>query len=325
MLSVVFPFIAQNIEGGFYIGFATRIFIMVLAASSLRLLVGELGLVSFGHAAFFGTGAFVVAILSKELAAPVGLLPGTDSAWIAWPLAMIVAGLLAAAIGYIALRTKGAYFIMITLAFAQMVLFLFESLKMYGGDEGINIAHRSIVGFGLDLSNNIIFYFVVLFIVALVHLFFLVLVRSPLGRVMTGIKENETRMRALGYATFRYKLLAFTIAGAAAGLAGALLANQNNYASPGLFNWLQSGHLLVMVILGGVTSFWGGVIGAIVFIVLEEVLQHWTKYWQIALGAVVILAVMKAPNGLAGVRLPSRGLRKRSMRTDKLTTSEASK
>lgn len=322
-LLVAFPFVVRDIEGGFYIGFATRILILVMAASSLRLLVGELGLVSFGHAAFFGTGAFVVAILAKEAAAPVGLLPGTDSAWIAWPLAMAASAVLAAGIGYIALRTKGAYFIMITLAFAQMVLFLFESLKMYGGDEGINIAHRSDVGLGLDLDHNLTFYFVVLAIVGLMHLFFLLLIKSPLGRVMSGIKGNETRMRALGYPTFRYKLLVFVIAGGAAGLAGALLANQNNYASPALFNWLQSGHLLVMVILGGVGGFWGGAIGAVVFIVLEEALQHWTRYWQIALGVFVILAVMKAPDGLSGLCPPSRKIREGRKKISKLTISEA--
>lgn len=302
LLVIGFPAIAQAFGGSFYVGFATRALILVLAASSLRLLVGELGLVSFGHAAFFGTGAFVVAILSKELTAPVGLLPGTDSAWIAWPVAVAVSALLAVVIGMISLRTKGPYFIMITLAFAQMTFYLFESLKMYGGDEGINIAHRSKIGFGLDLGDNVAFYYVVLAVVALGHLFFRFLVQSPLGRVMKGIKENETRMQALGYRTYWYKLMVFAIAGAAAGLSGALLANQNSYASPNLFSWLQSGHLLIMVILGGAVSFWGGAVGAIAFCVLEEVLPHLTKYWQIAMGVVVILVVMRVPEGLTGLR-----------------------
>lgn len=309
VLLLGYPAITQAFGGSFYVGFATRVLILVLAASSLRLLIGELGLVSFGHAAFFGTGAFVVAILSKELTAPVGLLPGTDSAWIAWPAAIAVAAMLAAVIGMISLRTKGAYFIMITLAFAQMTFYLFESLKMYGGDEGINIAHRSKIGFGLDLGDNVTFYYVVLAVVALAHLGFYILVHSPLGRVMKGIKENETRMQALGYNTYWYKLMVFVIAGGAAGLAGALLANQNSYASPNLFSWLQSGHLLIMVILGGTLGFWGGAVGAIAFCVLEEVLPLLTDYWQIALGVVVILVVMRVPEGLTGLRFRCLGLR----------------
>lgn len=303
ILLIGFPAIAQALGGSFYVGFATRVLILALAASSLRLLVGELALVSFGHAAFFGTGAFVVAILSKELTAPVGLLPGTDSAWIAWPIAVMVSALLAVVIGMISLRTKGAYFIMITLAFAQMTFYLFESLKMYGGDEGINMAHRSRLGFGLDTSDNVTFYYVILATVLLANLSFLFLIRSPLGRVMKGIKENETRMQALGYRTYRYKLMVFAIAGAVAGLSGALLANQNSYASPNLFSWLQSGNLLIMVILGGSVNFWGGAVGAIVFCVLEELLPHLTGYWQMAMGVFVILVVMRAPEGLTGLRL----------------------
>jgi branched-chain amino acid transport system permease protein len=287
---VAFPFAMQAIDEPFYIVLASRILVFALVATSLNLLVGFAGLVSFGHAAFLGAGAYVVAILMQH---------GVTSAWIAWPAAVAVAALAALAIGAVSLRTRGVYFIMITLAFAQMVYFVFVSLKAYGGDDGLPLPARSMVVPGVDLKSDTAFYCVVLGIVALGFYPFARLVNSRFGRVLQGIRENETRMEAVGYPVYRYKLIAFVLAGATAGLGGALLANQNELASPGMLNWPQSGMLLTMVILGGVGYLWGGVLGAVVLLLLEEVLATYTIHWQLGVGLVLLAVVMFAPNGLA--------------------------
>jgi branched-chain amino acid transport system permease protein len=284
------PWLAQAIDQPFYIVLATRILIFALVASSLNLLVGFGGLVSFGHAAFFGGGAYVVGILA---------LHGVNSAWISWTAATVFAATAAWIIGAISLRTRGVYFIMITLAFAQMMFYVFVSLKAYGGDEGLPIAARSYLGLGMNLKSDMIFYYVVLSLVAGGFYFLARLINARFGHVLQGIRENETRMEAMGYPVFRYKLAAFVIAGALAGLGGALLANQNLLASPNLLQWTQSGMLLIMVILGGVGYLYGGAIGAVVMLLLEEVLSSYTIYWQLGVGAVLLLVVLFAPRGLA--------------------------
>jgi branched-chain amino acid transport system permease protein len=284
------PWLAQAIDQPFYIVLATRILIFALVASSLNLLVGFGGLVSFGHAAFFGGGAYVVGILA---------LHGVTSAWISWISAMVFAAAAAGIIGAISLRTRGVYFIMITLAFAQMMFYVFVSLKAYGGDEGLPIAARSSFGAALNLKSDVVFYYLVLGLVAGGFYFLARLINARFGHVLQGIRENETRMEAMGYAVFRYKLAAFVIAGALAGLGGALLANQNLLASPNLLQWTQSGMLLIMVILGGVGFLYGGAIGAAVMLLLEEVLSSYTIYWQLGVGGVLLLVVLFAPRGLA--------------------------
>jgi branched-chain amino acid transport system permease protein len=249
-------------------------------------------MVSFGHAAFVGLGAYAVAIFMQA---------GVVSAWLAWPLAMLVSAGFALIIGAISLRTQGVYFIMITLAFAQMLFYLVTSLKAYGGDDGLSLSGRSTLGFGLDLANERVFYYVTLSLVALTLLAVARLLNARFGHVLQAIRENEVRMTAIGFPVFRYKLVAFTLAGALAGLAGALLANLGGFVSPALMQWSQSGMLMIMVILGGVGYLYGGVIGAVFFLVLEELLTHFTIHWQLGLGAVLLAVVLLAPNGLASL------------------------
>lgn len=276
----------------FYVGLATRILIFALAATSLNLILGFGGLVSFGHAAFVGVGAYTVAILMQA---------GVVSAWVAWPVAMLASAGMALLIGLVSLRTQGVYFIMITLAFAQMLYYLVISLKAYGGDDGLSLASRSSLGLGLDLGQDVHFYYVTLVLLVAVLVLMVRLLNARFGHVLQAIRENEVRMTALGFAVFRYKLVAFTVAGALAGLAGALLANQGSFVSPALMQWSQSGMLMIMVILGGVGHLYGGVLGAIVFLLLEEFLSHYTIHWQLGLGAVLLGVVLMAPNGLTSL------------------------
>jgi branched-chain amino acid transport system permease protein len=262
--------------------------IFALAATSLNLILGFGGMVSFGHAAFLGVGAYTVVILSQM---------GVVDAWVAWPAAMVVAGLFALLIGAVSLRTQGVYFIMITLAFAQMMYYLVVSFKAYGGDDGMSLPARSRIGF-LDMSNDTHFYYVTLLACVAVLVLIARVLNARFGHVLQAIRENEVRMQSLGYAVFRYKLCAFVMSGALAGLAGALLANQSGFVSPAMMQWSQSGMLMMMVILGGVGHLYGGVWGAILFLLLEEILSHFTIHWQLGLGALLLMVVLLLPNGL---------------------------
>jgi branched-chain amino acid transport system permease protein len=297
---IAYPIAAVALGQEYYVGLATRILIFGLAATSLNLILGYGGMVSFGHAAFFGTGAYAVAALMAQ---------GITSAWIAWPLAMAAAALLAVAIGAASLRTRGLYFIMITLAFAQMAYYLVVSLKALGGDDGMALPARSRVGLGLELANDVSFYYVVLALAAAVLHGLGRLVDARFGRALQAIRENESRMEAIGFPVLRIKLTAFVIAGALAGLAGALIANLNGRVGPGLLDWPQSGTLMVMVILGGVGFRFGGFLGAAVLLSLEEILSGYTTHWQLALGVLLLLVVLRAPRGLAGLlaKEPPRG------------------
>jgi len=289
---IAFPLAAKHWDQLFYVSFASRVLIYALAASSLNLILGHGGMVSFGHAAFLGTGAYTVAILMTE---------GVSSAWVSWPLAVLISALFALAIGAVSLRTRGVYFIMITLAFAQMAYYLFVSMRTYGGEDGLNLAQRSTLGFGLNLSGDLTFYYTVLAIVVLSLYLMRRALQARFGQVIQAIRQNETRMEAIGFATYRYKLICFTIAGGAAGLAGALLANQSGFVSPNLLQWTQSGTLMVMVILGGVGYLWGGALGALMFLLLEEVLSGYTIHWQLGLGCVLLVIVLFARQGIAGM------------------------
>ena len=282
------PFVANVFGEAFYIALATRILIFALAATSLNLILGFGGMVSFGHAAFLGVGAYTVVILSQM---------GVVDAWVAWPTAMVVAGLFALLIGAVSLRTQGVYFIMITLAFAQMMYYLVVSFKAYGGDDGMSLPARSRIGF-LDMSNDTHFYYVTLLACVAVLVLIARVLNARFGHVLQAIRENEVRMQSLGYAVFRYKLCAFVMSGSLAGLAGALLANQSGFVSPAMMQWSQSGMLMMMVILGGVGHLYGGVWGAIVFLLLEETLSHFTIHWQLGLGALLLMVVLLLPNGL---------------------------
>ena len=285
---IALPFVANVFGEAFYIALATRILIFALAATSLNLILGFGGMVSFGHAAFLGVGAYTVVILSQM---------GVVDAWVAWPTAMVVAGLFALLIGAVSLRTQGVYFIMITLAFAQMMYYLVVSFKAYGGDDGMSLPARSRIGF-LDMFNDTHFYYVTLLACVAVLVLIARVLNARFGHVLQAIRENEVRMQSLGYAVFRYKLCAFVMSGSLAGLAGALLANQSGFVSPAMMQWSQSGMLMMMVILGGVGHLYGGVWGAIVFLLLEETLSHFTIHWQLGLGALLLMVVLLLPNGL---------------------------
>jgi len=298
-LLVLLPVIAEALDEGFYVGVASRMLIFALASTSLNLILGFGGMVSFGHAAFVGMGAYTVGILMRD---------GVASAWIAWPAAAAVGGLFAFVTGLVSLRTRGVYFIMITLAFAQMLFYLMSSLEAYGGDDGLSLAARSSLGPGLDLADDTRFYYVVLAIGVVIFIGIARLLNARFGHVLQAIRENETRMAALGFAVYRCKLAAFTLAGAIAGLAGALLANQTGFVSPAMMQWSQSGILLVMVILGGVGHLYGGLAGAAAFLLIEEAALSYTIHWQFILGAVLLAVVLLAPNGLMSLaRRTARG------------------
>ncbi len=288
---VALPFALEAAGQGFYIGLVSRIMIFALAATSLNLVLGFGGLFSLGHAAFFGAGAYASAIL---------MAAGVGEAFVAWPAVMAAAGLLALAVGAISLRTRGVYFIMITLAFAQMVYYLFVSARAWGGDDGLPLAGRASLA-GLGLGGDRAFYFVVLGCLALTLFGLGRLAQARFGRVVQAIRENEARMEALGYPVFRYRLACFALGGALAGLAGALLANLTGLASPSLLQWTQSGTLLVMVIIGGVGTLYGGVVGAVVLLLLEEALAGLTLHWHIGLGGLLLVIVLFAPRGIAAL------------------------
>ena len=275
----------------FYIGFASRVLIFALAATSLNLVLGFGGMFSLGHAAFFGAGAYAAAIC---------LSSGITDALLAFPLAMAAAGLLALLIGALSLRTRGVYFIMITLAFAQMAYYLFISARSWGGDDGLPLVGRMTLG-GFSLASDSALFYTALACLALVIAFLGRLAEARFGRVIQAIRENETRMEALGYPVFRYRLICFALGGALAGLAGALLANLTGLASPNLLQWMQSGTLLVMVIIGGVGYLYGGVVGAVVLLSLEEGLSGLTLHWPIGLGLLLLAIVLFAPRGVAAL------------------------
>jgi branched-chain amino acid transport system permease protein len=303
---LLLPLLAGLADEPFMVSLFSRILIYAIAAVSLDLLLGFGAMVSLGHAAFFGVGAYVVGILAFHAAegstfgGGLWALPGTNNALIAWPLAIIVSTLAATAIGALSLRTSGIYFIMITLAFAQMLFYFFDSLQRYGGDDGLSIWSRNDLA-GLDLGDDITFYYVCLALLAGFLFFCQRLVRSRFGMVIRGCAQNERRMRALGFPTYRYKLLCFAIAGAGAGLAGALIANQTEYVSPALLHWTRSGELLVMVILGGMGTLVGPVLGAATLLLGEDLLAMVTEHWQLFLGPFLVLVVLSTRRGVYGL------------------------
>lgn len=278
-------------DQAYYIGFATRILIFALAASSLNLVLGFGGMVSLGHAAFWGMGAYVAALCQQA---------GINEALLALPLAMAATGGFAALVGWISLRTRGVYFIMITLAFAQMLYYLFVSTALLGGDDGLPMFERMQLG-GYSLADDSALFFAALGALTVSMLLFGRLAQARFGRTLQAIRENETRMEALGYPVFRYRLVCFVLGGAFAGLAGALLTNLTGLASPNLLQWTQSGTLLVMVIIGGVGYLYGGAVGALVLLMLEEVLVGYFAHWHIVLGVLLLAIVLFAPKGVAAV------------------------
>lgn len=275
-----------------------QVAITAIAAASLDLLIGTTGLPSFGHAAFFGLGGYTVAILA--LHAGDGSLPGyVTQAAVAWPAAIVVSALAALLIGALCLRTSGVSFIMITLAFAQMLFFLFVALKSYGGDDGLGLRRRNALP-GIAPRDDVAFYYVCLAALVLVLFLLRRLVRSRFGLVLAGIAQNERRMAAIGLAAYRYKLAAFVIAGAGAGLAGALYANLFRFVSPDMLHWTLSGELMVMVVLGGIGSIYGPVFGAAAIVLLHVWLAQWTEHWMIIMGPILVGVVLLARAGIWG-------------------------
>lgn len=299
------PVIAWIADDPYLVTIFTRILILALAAAGLDFILGYGAMVSFGHAAFVGAGAYTVGILAHHAASGTPVIPGvswlsgTTAGLVAWPAAVLAAALLALFIGALSLRTRALYFIMITLAFAQMFYYLFVSLERYGGGDGLVMWDRSTLPL-IDTGSAVQFYYLCLACLVGTVCVLRRVVGARFGRVLRGAAENERRMQALGFPVYRYRLAAFTIAGATGGLAGALLANLETFVSPGLLHWQQSGELMIMVILGGIGTLYGPVLGAAALILLEETLATWTDHWMIALGPILIFVVLFARRGLFG-------------------------
>lgn len=301
LAAALFPVLARASGLEYYTGVLTRVLIFSIAASSLNFILGYGGMVSFGHAVFFGLGAYVTAIACFH---------GLANAWMIWLLAALAGALVGLVIGAIALRTRTVYFIMITMALAQLFYYFFVGVRYYGGDDGIQIAARPVIGFGLDISGDHGFYWVVLAWLLLVHGLLARLLRSRFGMALNAMRENEPRAKAVGYPTRRYKLAAFVIAAVIAAIAGSLIGMNNLFASPKLLHWSQSGIFLVMVALGGVGYFYGGILGAVVFLLLEEVLSSHFEYWQIYVGLILLVVVMAAPKGVGSLPAIAKALKR---------------
>jgi branched-chain amino acid transport system permease protein len=271
--------------------------ILAIFALSLDLLVGYTGLVSFGHAAYFGVGAYVLGLMAPKYEAA--------SLWTTLPLAVALAGLAALVVGIFVVRVKGIYFIMVTLAFAQMFYFVFHDTKFGRGSDGITMNFKPTAEIAgrtpFDLGSAATAYYFTLAALVLVFLFLRMLLRSPFGRALQGIRSNEHRMRSIGYPVYFYKLASFAVAGAIAGLAGYLSATKDGFVNPELLSWHQSGNVLLMLILGGQGSLYGAVIGAFAFVALTEVFQSLTTHWQLLLGGAIVLLVIFLPGGIASV------------------------
>ncbi|HQS16471.1 branched-chain amino acid ABC transporter permease [Reyranella sp.] len=290
------PLLTQAFDQRYLLSIGTRIVIWSIAAVSLNMILGYGGLVSFGHAMFFGIGGYAIGILSAE---------GISSGWIQWPVALLAATAWAVVIGALSLRTRGLYFIMITLAFAQLVYYVGSGLEAYGGDDGLNISRSRFPGL-IDLRDKASFYWLCFALLCASLWFCGRYANSRFGLVIRGAKSNELRMTALGFPVFRYRLAAFTIAGALGGLSGILLANEGAYVSPAMMSWMKSGDLIVIVVLGGMGTLFGPLYGTIAFFVLEEALppilnlahKGWGEYWMIVFGPLLVLIALYARGGI---------------------------
>ena len=276
----------------FILALVTRIMILGLAAMSLDLLIGYGAMISFGHAAYIGIGAYSVAILSSH---------GINDIFVHLAVALAVCCLFALFTGAISLRTKGVYFIMITLAFGQMLFFLATSLAAYGGDDGLTLASRSLVFGSKVLKNDIVLYYVTFGFMAGGYLLLRSVVASRFGRVLRGVSENPVRMQAIGFAPFPFQLAAYVIAGMIAGVSGCLLANQAEFVSPAYASWQRSGDLIFAIVLGGLGTLHGAIIGAAIFSLLAEFLSGFTEHWAMIFGPILILVVLFARGGIAGL------------------------
>jgi branched-chain amino acid transport system permease protein len=286
------PLVASVGAQTYVLDLVSRIMIFAIAAVALDVLIGYGGLISFGHAAFVGLGAYAVGILSAH---------GFGDALIALPVALAASALFALATGAVCLRTHGVYFIMITLAFSQMMFFTAASLAPYGGDDGLTVRARStIAGFAL-MRDALSFYYIVFACLLATYLLCRALLGSRFGRVFCGGRENPIRMASIGYDVFRYQLVAYVIAGAIGGLSGFLLANAAEFVSPAYMSWQRSGELVIMVLLGGMGTLYGAVMGAAAFVLAEEWLSGLTEHWKMIFGPLLVLVVLFARGGLIGL------------------------
>jgi branched-chain amino acid transport system permease protein len=290
LLLAALPVVAQAVGQAFYIAFFARIIIYAIAACALNIALGYGGLLSFGHSLFLGVGAYAVGLASFH---------GVASGWVHLALCLGACGLVAGVTGFISLRTSGIAFIMITLAFAQMGYFLFVSLKNYGGDDGMSIALTSRFG-PVDLSSATSVY-VTAFVVLVLSLWSLARLRvAPFGMVIRGAKQNARRVSAAGIPVLRYQLLAYVMSGMLCGLAGLLLANLNAYASPSTLAWSVSGELIVIVVIGGLGTVFGPLLGALVFLGLEEILKGYTEHWMVIFGPLIVIVALLGKRGIVG-------------------------
>jgi len=291
------PPVILALKQPFYLDLVRRIMILAIAAVSLNLILGYGGMVSFGHAAYIGIGAYAVGILGFY---------GIANGWVHLGVAIGASALVALAIGAVSIRTSGIYFIMITLAFTQMLYYLGISIAEFGGDDGMRLKSKSQFGF-VDLRDPVAFYYVALALMLLsVYLVFRI-VNSRFGMVLRAGKSNEARSRAIGFSLYPYRLAAFVISGAMCGLAGALYGNHTNYITPGLMSWLQSGDLMFMVILGGIGSTAGPVLGSFALLLVEDLLKGFTQYYYAILGPLLVMSVIFFKRGLAGIFFRSNG------------------
>jgi branched-chain amino acid transport system permease protein len=286
------PLVAALANQPFYLDLVRRIMIFAIAASSLNLILGYGGMISFGHAAYLGVGAYAVGVLAHY---------GVHNGYLQWTVAVAASAAVALAIGAVSVRTSGVYFIMITLAFTQMLYYLGISIAEYGGDDGMRLAVKSQFPGLVDLNDADAFYYLVLAILVLALFAGHRLVNSRFGLVLRAAKSNEERTRSIGFSPYPYRLAAFVIAGAVCGLAGALLVNHTAYLTPEFMNWTRSGELMFMVILGGMGSIAGPVLGAFALLLVEDALSGWTQHWQLVLGPLLVLSVLFLRRGLAGL------------------------
>jgi branched-chain amino acid transport system permease protein len=292
VLLAAVPPVAALVNQPFYLDLVRRIMIFGIAALSLNLILGYGGMISFGHAAYLGIGAYAVGVLAHY---------GINNGYLQWALAMGASALVALAIGAVSIRTSGVYFIMITLAFTQMLYYLGISIEEYGGDDGMRLQVKSQFPGLIDLNDANAFYYLVLAILVLALFLGQRLVDSRFGMVIRAAKSNEVRTRSIGFSPYPYRLAAFVIAGAVCGLAGALLVNHTAYLTPEFMNWTRSGELMFMVILGGMASIAGPVLGAFALLLVEDALSGWTQHWQLILGPLLVLSVLFLRRGLAGL------------------------
>ena len=292
VLLAAVPPLAALANQPFYLDLVRRVMIFAIAALSLNLILGYGGMISFGHAAYLGVGAYAVGVLAHY---------GINNGYLQWALAIGASALVALAIGAVSIRTSGVYFIMITLAFTQMLYYLGISIAEYGGDDGMRLAVKSQFPGLIDLNDATAFYYLVLAILVLALFLGQRLVDSRFGMVIRAAKSNEVRTRSIGFSPYPYRLAAFVIAGAVCGLAGALLVNHTAYLTPEFMNWTRSGELMFMVILGGMASIAGPVLGAFALLLVEDALSGWTQHWQLILGPLLVLSVLFLRRGLAGL------------------------